>query len=51
MSNYGPPNNYGDANYGQQGQGYYPPHQDQGSLPQQQFYNLSVSMTLRLMVA
>ncbi|KAJ5673712.1 hypothetical protein N7507_002839 [Penicillium longicatenatum] len=40
MSNYtGPPNNHGDAYYGQQGQGYYPPHQEPDRLPQQQYYN------------
>lgn len=51
MSNYGPPNNHGDPYYGQQGQGYYPPHQDPSSLPQQQFYNPAVSIALRSMVA
>jgi hypothetical protein len=52
MSNYtGPLNNHGDAYYGQQGQGYYPPHQEPGRLPQQQYYNPTVSMNSRPMVA
>lgn len=42
MSNY-PPNQYGGDNYGQQGQGYYPPQQGYGGPPPQGYYPPEVS--------
>lgn len=44
MSNY-PPNQYGGDNYGQQGQGYYPPQQGYGGPPPQGYYPPQVSTT------
>lgn len=44
MSHY-PPNQYGGDNYGQQGQGYYPPQQGYGGPPPQGYYPPEVSMT------